>query len=71
MSNENAKTQWKSSKSIHPDLLDKPECPTSINLTIRFKNFHVAEGNSRSENKNNGVTPKNSNPSNKPKHLIV
>ena len=56
---------------MHPDLLDKPECPTSINLTIRFRNFHVAEGNSRSENKNNDVTPKNSNPSNKPKHLIV
>ena len=27
-SNENGKTQWKSSKSINPDLLDKPETPT-------------------------------------------
>ena len=29
--NENGKPQWKSSKSINSDLLDKPETPTPIN----------------------------------------
>ena len=29
--NENGKAQWKSSKSINSDLLDKPETPTPIN----------------------------------------
>ena len=32
-SSENGNSQWKFSKSINPDLLDKPETPTSINLT--------------------------------------
>ena len=56
ISNENGKTQWKSSKSINPDLLDKPETPTHINLTNRFESPHVAVENSGPENKNNGVT---------------
>ena len=42
-SNENEKTKWKSSKTINPDLLDKPETPTPINLTNRFESAHVAE----------------------------
>ena len=45
-SNKNGNTQWKSSKSINPDLLDKPEAPTFINLTNQFESCHVAEGNS-------------------------
>ena len=56
ISNENGKTQWKSSKSINRDLLDKPEIPTHINLTNRFESPYVAEENSGPENKNNGVT---------------
>ena len=40
VSNENGKTQWKSSKSINPDLLNKPETPTPINLTNRFESLH-------------------------------
>ena len=34
--------EWKSSKSINPDFLDKPETPTPINLTNRFERLHVA-----------------------------
>ena len=37
ISNQNGKTQWKSSKSINPDLLDKLETLTTINLTKRFE----------------------------------
>ena len=44
-SNENGNTQWKSSKSMIPDLLDKPETPTFINFTNRFESRHVAEEN--------------------------
>ena len=33
ISNKNGKTQWISSKSMNPDLLDKPETPAPINLT--------------------------------------
>ena len=44
-SNENGNTQWKSSKSINPDLLDKTETPTFNNLTNGFESRHVAEEN--------------------------
>ena len=44
-SNENGKTQWKSSKSTNPDF-DKPETPTPINLTNQFESLHIAEENS-------------------------
>ena len=70
LKNENGKTQWKSSKSINRDLLDKPETPTPINLTNRFESFHVAEKNSGPENKNNDVTPKSTIRNDKPKHVI-
>ena len=56
--NENGKTQWKSSKSINPDFLDKPETLTPINLTNCFKSLHVAEKNSGPSDKNNDATPK-------------
>ena len=65
--NKNRKTQWKSSKSIYQDLLDKPETPTPINLTNRFESLHVTEQNSARENKNNDATPKNTIPNDKPK----
>ena len=48
---ENGKTQWKSSKLIDLDLLDKPGTPTPINLTNRFESLHVAEENSGTEKK--------------------
>ena len=51
ISNENGKTQWKSSKLLNPDLLNKPETPTPINLTNRFESLHVAEENSGTEKK--------------------
>ena len=44
-SNANRNTQWKSSKSINPDLLDKRETSTFINLTNGFESRHVAEEN--------------------------
>ena len=67
---ENGKTQWKSSKLINPDLLDKPGTPTPINITNRFESLHVAEENSGPVNKNNDVTPKNTISNDKP-HVIV
>ena len=67
ISNKNGNTQWKSSKLINPDLLDKPETPTPVNLTNRFESLHVAEENSGPENKNNDVTPKNTIPNDKSK----
>ena len=66
-SNENRKTQWKSSKSINPDFLDKIETPTPINLTNRFECLHVAEENSGPVEKNNYITPKNTIPNDKSK----
>ena len=42
-SNKNGKTQWKSSKSINSDFLDKPDTPTLINLTNRFESLRVGE----------------------------
>ena len=66
-SNKNGKTQWKSSKSINPDFLDKPGTQTPINLTNRFESLHVAEENSGPVDKDNDVTPKNTIPNDKPK----
>ena len=66
ISNENGKTQWKSSKSINPGLLGKP-----INLTNWFESLHVADENSGPENKNNDVTPEYTFPNDKLKHVIV
>lgn len=54
-SNKNGNKQWKSSKSTNPDFLDKPETPTSINLTTRFESCHAAEENSEHVDKNNDV----------------
>ena len=71
ISSETGKTQRKSSKSKSPDLLDKPETPTPINSTNRFESLHVAEENSGPKNKNNEVTPKNTIPNDKPKHVII
>ena len=66
-SNGNGNSQWKSSKSINPDLLDKPETPTSINLTNWFESRHVAEENSGHVDKNNDLTLKYTIPNDKPK----
>ena len=71
LSNENGKTQWKSSKSINPDLQDKPEIPTPINLTNRFESLHIAEENSGPENKNNDVHQKMPFQITKLDHVIV
>ena len=71
ISNENGKTQQKSSKSINPDLLGKPGTPKPINLTNLFESLHVEEENSGPENKNNDVTPEYTFPNNKLKHVIV
>ena len=38
-SNKNGRNQWKSSKSINPDFLDRPETPAPINLTMDLKVF--------------------------------
>ena len=66
-SNENGYTHWKSSKSINPDLLDKLETPTSINLTNRFESRHVEEENSKHVDKNNDLTLKYTILNDKPK----
>ena len=38
-SNKNGRNQWKSSKSINPDFLDRPETSAPINLTMDLKVF--------------------------------
>ena len=66
-SNENGKTQQKSSKSINPDFVDKPETNTPINLTNRFESCHIAEENSGPVGENNDVTTKYTISNGKPK----
>ena len=66
-SNENRMTQWKYSKPLNPDLLDKPETPTPIKSTNRFESLHIAEENSGPADKNNNVTPRYPIQNDKPK----